>query len=247
MIDYPQDLAVAVELAHGAGEIVRRHFRRLEHIERKGPGDVVTEVDFLAEALILDGIRSAFPGDQIVAEESGNHPTLTGAGDQPRAQRTWFVDPLDGTVNYAHGIPFFSVSIGLVIDGRPAVGAVLDPIANELFTAVADGPAELNGQVIRASIDVLPPDLLMSSDSARRGRLLGSAALELCYVAAGRLDAFSQEGRLSNWDVAAAGLIAERAGASLSSVPAGPWFKHDRPAGSFGLMAASPAYRQRGA
>jgi fructose-1,6-bisphosphatase/inositol monophosphatase family enzyme len=243
--DHAPDLAVAIELANAAGEIVRRHFRRLEHVRRKGPGDVVTEVDFLAEQLILDGIRAAFPADRIVAEESGNHPSRSAPNDPSRTDRTWFVDPLDGTVNYARGIPFCSVSIGLVVDGRPAVGVVLDPIADELFTAVADGPALLNGQPIEASTAVLPADLLVSSDAAPRGRLLGSAALELCYVASGRLDAFIQADHLSNWDVAAAGLIAERAGASLSNVPDGPWFALERAPG-FGLTVASPAYRRRG-
>jgi len=246
LTDHDRDLAVAIELAQAAGEIVRRHFRRLKQVERKGPGDVVTEVDFLAEALILDGIRAAFPTDRIVAEESGNHPAASGPGEASRAQRTWFVDPLDGTVNYAHGIPFCSVSVGLVVDDRPAVGVVLDPIANDLFSAVADGPAQLNGEPIRASTAVLPADLLVSSDAAPRGRLLGSAALELCYVAAGRLDAFVQADRLSNWDVAAGGLIAERAGATLSGFPAGPWFELERPPG-FGLIAASPAYQRRSA
>ena len=245
MTDNARDLAVAIQLANAAGEIVRRHFRRLEHVKRKGPGDVVTEVDYLAEALILDGIRAAFPTDRIVAEESGNHPSQPGPGGAPPTERTWFVDPLDGTVNYAHGIPFFSVSIGLVVDGRPAVGVVLDPIANELFSAVADASAELNGEEIRASTAVQAADLLISSDAAPRGRLLGSAALELCYVASGRLDAFIQAGHLSNWDVAAGGLIAERAGASLAVLPDGPWFELDRAPG-FGLLVASPAYQQRG-
>jgi myo-inositol-1(or 4)-monophosphatase len=243
--DHARDLAVAIELANAAGDVARLHFRRLEHVERKGPGDVVTEVDYLAEALILDGIRAVFPTDRIVAEESGNHPSSTGSDGEKRTDRTWFVDPLDGTVNYAHGIPFCSVSIGLVVDGRPAVGVVLDPIASELFTAVADGPALLNGQSICAATAVLPEDLLVSSDVAPRGRLLGSAALELCYVAAGRLDAFNQADHLSNWDVAAAGLIAERAGASLSRVPDGPWFELERAPG-FGLTVASPAYQGRG-
>jgi fructose-1,6-bisphosphatase/inositol monophosphatase family enzyme len=246
LTDHAPDLAVAIELANAAGEIVRRHFRRLEHVQRKGPGDVVTEVDYLAEALILAGIRAAFPTDRVVAEESGNHPAASGPDREPRPDRTWFVDPLDGTVNYAHGIPFCSVSIGLVVAGRPAVGVVLDPIGNELFSAVADGRAELNGQEICAATEVQPADLLVSSDAAPRGRLLGSAALELCYVAAGRLDAFVQSGHLSNWDVAAAGLIAERAGASLSLVPDGPWFELERAPG-FGLTVASPGYLRRGA
>ena len=245
MSDHARDLAVAIELATAAGEIVRGHFRHLEHVQRKGPGDVVTEVDFLAEQLILEGIRAAFPTDRIVAEESGNHAAGADASHAPATDRTWFVDPLDGTVNYAHGIPFCSVSIGLVVDGTPAVGAVLDPIANELFTALADGPALLNGVPIQAATGVRPEDLLVSSDAPPRGRLLGSSALELCYVAAGRLDAFIQADHLSNWDVAAAGLIAERAGASLTRVPVGPWFELERAPG-FGLTVASPAYLRRG-
>jgi myo-inositol-1(or 4)-monophosphatase len=252
--DRSPDLGLAIELANAAGEIVRGHFRRLEHVERKGPGDVVTEVDFLAEALILDGIRARFPSDRIIAEESGNHPSTSARGDSPPGQRTWFVDPLDGTVNYANGIPFFCVSIALVVDQEPVLGVVLDPTRAELFTAISGGPAMLNGKEIEATVSKAAQDLLVSTDREARGtasetggssgsRLLGSAALEICYVAAGRLDAFIQAAHLSNWDVAAAGLIARQAGAALSSIPDGPWFDVERLPGSFGIKVASPAYQ----
>ena len=121
-------------------------------IDHKSARDVVTEVDHLSEALILDAIRRRFPGDGILAEESGAHRRAGrgAAGEAPSAApralahgRTWVVDPLDGTINYANGIPYFCVSIGLVVDGVPSAGAVHDPMRGETFWASADGPAML--------------------------------------------------------------------------------------------------------
>ena len=112
-----------------AGRILLERYERLEPIDYKSARDVVTEVDHLSEALILDAIRARFPGDAILAEETGEHQAGAGEDAPTLARgRTWIVDPLDGTVNYANGIPFFCVSIGLVVDGVPAVGVIHDPM-----------------------------------------------------------------------------------------------------------------------
>jgi fructose-1,6-bisphosphatase/inositol monophosphatase family enzyme len=180
----------------------------------------------------------------------------------------WVVDPLDGTVNYANGIPYFCVSIALVVDGRPVVGIVHDPTRDETFAAAADGPALLFdhgsplGRVIECSDKEKLSDFVMSLDlsgpavarrarairkAIRIGRSLGAAALALAYVGNGRFDAFIQSSGLSTWDVAAAGLIAERSGALVSD-PAGrdpvgsAWFDLARRGPTIGVLAAPPAH-----
>ena len=120
-------------------------YERLERIDHKSARDVVTEADHLSEALVIDAIRERHPGDAILAEESGEHRAIAGEAPTSGRGRVWIVDPLDGTVNYANGIPFFCVSIGLVVDGRPSVGVVHDPTRGETFAATADGPAMLTG------------------------------------------------------------------------------------------------------
>jgi myo-inositol-1(or 4)-monophosphatase len=153
--------------------------------------------------------------------------------------RTWVIDPLDGTVNYANGIPYYCVSIGLVVDDRPSVGVVFDPARDDLYDATADGPARLDGVPIKASTKDTLSDYVVSLAVIGRGGLLrerriapririhrrmGSAALSLAYVSNGRFDAFVQNGGLSPWDVAAAGLIAERSGAVVTGISGGPWW-----------------------
>ena len=122
------------------------HYERLEQIDYKSARDVVTEADHLSEALILDAIRARYPADAILAEETGEHRAVAGEAPTSGRGRVWIVDPLDGTVNYANGIPFFCVSIGLVDGGLPAVGVILDPTRDETFAATADGPATLDGR-----------------------------------------------------------------------------------------------------
>ena len=209
-------------------------YERLERIDHKSARDVVTEADHLSEALIIDAIRERHPTDAILAEESGEHRAIAGEAPTSGRGRLWIIDPLDGTVNYANGIPFFCVSIGLVVDGRPSVGVVHDPTRGETFAATADGPAMLTAALgspshaIAASEKDKVSDFVVSmalsgksavgrSRAVRRviriSRSMGSAALALSYVGNGRFDAFVQQGGLSAWDVAAAGLIAERGGA----------------------------------
>ena len=267
---FADDTAFAREIAVEAGRILLARYERVERIDHKSAKDVVTEVDHLSEALIIAAIRDRFPGDGILAEESGEHRGRDGAAGQPEAAdrvgaaqrgrapgRTWIIDPLDGTVNYANGIPFFCVSVGLVVDGRPAAGAVHDPMRDETFSASADGPALLDGRVLTASSKERLEDLVIHmalggravatrARAVRRAirvsRNMGSAALGLAYVAGGRFDAFIQSGGMSAWDIAAAGLIAERAGAVVTDAEGGPWFDVDRGTRSFGALAAPPAH-----
>ena len=247
---FDADAAFARETAERAGVILLERYERVEEITFKSPKDVVTEVDHLAERLVMDAIRSRFPGDSILAEESGSHHGGTGALEHGR---TWIIDPVDGTVNYANGLPFFCVSIGLVVDGQPAAGAVVDPMRSETFWATADGPAMLNDHEIHASRKEHLKDYVVQVSlggrsvatrsrairkAIRVSRNLGSSALGLSYVAAGRFDGFIQWAGMSAWDVAAAGLIAERAGAIVTDTSGGPWFNVLHATQTLGAVAA---------
>jgi myo-inositol-1(or 4)-monophosphatase len=251
------ELAFAVETADAAGRILMDRYERLERIDYKSARDVVTEADHLSEELVIAAIRSRYPGDAIIAEESGAHAGTTAA---PSNGRTWVIDPLDGTVNYANGLPVFCVSIGFVVDGRPTAGAVLDPTRHETYAATIDGPATLNGRPIRASTKDKLSDGVISLSLAGRSvasraralrreiriaRSMGSAALALAYVANGRFDAFIQETGLSAWDVAAAGLIAERAGATVTAFDGSAWYDPARPPRSIGAVAAPAGFHAR--
>jgi myo-inositol-1(or 4)-monophosphatase len=251
------ELAFGLELARRAGSVLMDRYERLEQIDYKSARDVVTEADHLSEALIVEAIQERFPTDAILAEETGEHRAVAGEAPTSGRGRVWIVDPLDGTVNYANGIPVFCVSIGLVIDGAPAVGVILDPTRNESFAATSDGPATLDGRPINTSDKDKLSDFVISMALAGRAatararnvrrqirisRSMGSAALALAYVANGRFDAFIQQGGLSAWDVAAAGLIAERGGATVTAMDGGPWFDLARGPRSIGILAAPPAH-----
>jgi myo-inositol-1(or 4)-monophosphatase len=247
--DLADELAFSLEIAARAGRLLMERYERVEQVDYKSARDVVTEVDHLSEALILEAIRRTWPGDAIVAEESGQHAGTAG--------RTWVVDPLDGTINYANGIPVFCVSVALVVDGRPVVGVVHDPTRLETFSAAAGGPARLDGRPTAASDKERLSDFVVSlalggrsvatrarnvRKAIRVSRSMGSAALALAYVANGRFDAFIQQGGLSAWDVAAAGLIADRAGATVTDLGGGPWFDLARPPRSISVLAAPGAH-----
>jgi myo-inositol-1(or 4)-monophosphatase len=254
---FARELAFALDVAERAGRLLMDRYERVERVDYKSARDVVTEVDHLSEELILGAVRSAFPGDAILAEESGEHHAVEGGAPTDGRGRTWVVDPLDGTINYANGIPFFCVSVALVVDGRPVVGLIHDPTRNETFTATADGPAMLAGRPIAASSKERLSDFVVSMALSGRAvaartrvvrrairvpRSMGSAALALAYVANGRFDAFVQQGGLSTWDIAAAGLIAERGGALVTDMAGGPWFDIARGPKSIGVLAAPAAY-----
>jgi myo-inositol-1(or 4)-monophosphatase len=237
-IAWADELEFATDVARRAGTILVTSYERVETIDYKSKRDVVTDADYASERLIIDAIKGRYPDDAILAEESGEHAGIL-RDDGSGNGRTWVIDPLDGTVNYANGIPFYCVSIGLVVDDRPTVGVVLDPARDDLYRAAVDGPASLGGEQVHASAKRTLSDYVVSLAVIGRGglarerriapqirihRRMGSAALALAYVANGRFDAFVQNGGLSPWDVAAAGLIAERAGAVVTDLAGGPWW-----------------------
>jgi myo-inositol-1(or 4)-monophosphatase len=257
--DLDRALAVATDAALGAGRIELERYERLERIVHKSERDVVTEADHLAEEFIISTIRSAFPDDAFLAEESGKtdgRRRNDGAAPVPEADRLWVIDPLDGTINYANGIPVFCVSVALVVDGRPRVGVIHDPSRTEVFTACAGRGAWLDGVPIRHPgkerlIDAVVSMSLRRGYARRASRIrrkvrvtrdLGSASLSLAYVSNGRFDAFIQAGGLSAWDIAAAGLIAQEAGATVTTPDGGPWFDLSRGSQRMAILAASPAH-----
>ena len=217
------ELETAVEAARAAGEVLRGSFGGEQEIRYKGEVDLVTDVDEKAEHVIGEILRRAFPEYGMLAEEGGR------TADEGAA--LWIVDPLDGTTNFAHGLPIFSVSIALERSGETVLGVVHDPMNEETYIAERGEGATLNGEPIRASeTDELKRALIVTGfpydlagmpaalelfgrlATASRGmRRLGSAALDLCYVAAGRLDAYYERG-VHAWDVAAGALILEEAG-----------------------------------
>lgn len=257
---HADDLALTLDIAAVAGSLLMERYERVERVDYKSARDIVTEVDHLSEELIIAAIRARHPGDGILAEESGAQSTAGGDEAASGRGRIWIIDPVDGTINYANGIPVFCVSIALVVDGQPTVGVVVDPTRQDFFAATADGPATLNGSPIAASdkdtlTDFVVAASLSGRSAATRGRNLrkairisrsmGSSALALAYVANGRFDAFVQQGGMSNWDIAAAGLIAERAGATVTDASGGPWFGIGRGARSVSVLAAPPAHHAR--
>jgi myo-inositol-1(or 4)-monophosphatase len=220
---------VGEEAAREAGAFLMEHLHGGFSVARKGEIDLVTEIDLAAEKQILSRLTSAFPGHAVLAEEM--HPKAA------RESVTWIVDPLDGTTNYAHGYPAFSVSIGLEIEGIVRWGIVYNPNLEEMFTARQGGGAFLNGAPIRVSeteslgasllATGFPYDIRTSElnnldyfhDFALRAqgiRRAGSAALDLCYTAAGRFDGF-WELKLNPWDCAAGYLMVREAGGKVTN------------------------------
>jgi myo-inositol-1(or 4)-monophosphatase len=256
------ELAVATDAARRAGQLQMERYERLERIVHKSEHDVVTEVDTLSEQLIVATIGAAYPADAFLAEESGHIAAL-----KPIAQsvanasekRVWIIDPLDGTVNYANGLPVFCVAIGLVVGGVPSIGVVYDPVREEMFTAQAGRGARLDGVAIQMPQKEKLSDCVVSLSLPRRGwarrdmavrrsirvsRSMGSAALAITYLANGRFDAFVQSGGMSLWDICAAGLIAVEGGARLTGLDGSPWFDMTRKSRSIGLIGAAPTHHQ---
>ena len=235
-------------LARGAGKILRECSGKHLQIKQKGEIDLVTEADQHSEAYLISEIRQHFPNHRIITEESGELP---GAQDQ-----VWYLDPLDGTLNYAHGLPIYAVSIAYEENGQLLLGVVYDPERDECFSAERGRGAWLNGEPIRVSaIQELgrslvgtgfPYDVRSNPNNnldnyatatvlAQAVRHMGAAARDLCYVAAGRLDAF-WELRLNAWDIAAGGLIAEEAGAIVTKVSGDPQYMLK----PYSILAANP-------
>ena len=230
-------LALALRLAREAGAIQKSRYETAFTIGTKSrPVDLVTEVDHACEAHLVVALLRERPNDAVLAEE--------GRGtDRPGAAFRWVIDPLDGTTNFAHGYPRFAVSLGIERHGEPAIGVVYDPLLDECYHALAGGGAFRNDKPIRVSRETAFDRTLLATGfaydkrenddnlaefravlkSARELRRDGSAALDLCYVASGRLDGY-WEHKLKPWDVAAGGLIVREAGGRVTDRSgAGGW------------------------
>ena len=235
VVDLAGERGLAIVLAREVGDLLQQERSGARRIAFKGsPTNLVTEMDARAEAIIVDRLTAAFPDDAILAEERGAR-----AG---RSGRRWIIDPLDGTTNYAHGLPIYGVSIALEAAGRVVLGVVYDPSQRELFVAERGRGAFCNDTRLSVSnTDTLdasllatgfPYDIRVNPDNnlkeyaafsvrARGVRRLGSAVLYPSWVAAGRFDGY-WELRLGAWDVAAAGLMVEEAGGRLTAIGGGP-------------------------
>jgi myo-inositol-1(or 4)-monophosphatase len=228
-----EHLDFAIELARAAGDVLKHYMTREKQVELKGRGNLVTVADKEAEALIISRIRERFPQHGILAEESG--------ASGPSSQGKWIIDPLDGTTNFAHQYPFFSVSIAFEQAGEIRCGAVYDPWRDEMFSGGRGLGSFVNDQRLQVSdVKVLRSGLIMTgfpygfrekiraamtkfelflveSQAVRRG---GSAALDLCYAALGRVDGF-WEMDLHPWDTAAGVVILEEAGGKVTDFAGG--------------------------
>ena len=225
-----EPLAVAIEAARAAGDLLRSHFIKPRVVNAATAHDLKLEVDLLAQNLIAKILLERFPGHALYGEEGV-------VGDQSSAHQ-WVVDPLDGTVNFFYGIPHFCVSIALRVGGEVIVGVIFDPIRDEMWSGEKGRAPLLNGRPARvseranlaeaivsiglaktsATIDAGLPLLQEMVHRVRKCRMLGSAALDLAYVACGRLDAYIEQG-ISLWDIAAGALLVEGAGGRVELKP----------------------------
>jgi myo-inositol-1(or 4)-monophosphatase len=231
----PAFVATAIEAVVRAGEMQMARFGADVGVTKKGTIDLVTEVDVAVEKMFRALIAERFPDHDVLAEELD--ATSTGA------RHRWVFDPLDGTTNFAHGVPIFCASLALEIDGEAAIGAVFDPNRQELFTAERGVGAWLNGRRLRTSDTKTVLDSILVTGfpytvheepehflrmfgrvlkHARAVRRLGSAAIDLCWVAAGRMEAFWEES-LKPWDTRAGALIVEEAGGRVTGIDGGVW------------------------
>ena len=226
-------LETAAEIAREAGALIHTYLERHIGFELKGDFDLVTEADRASERLIVERLESKFPTHAIVAEEGG--------GQAGSSEYRWYVDPLDGTTNFAHGFPMFNVTMALERSGELIAGVIFDPLRNEMFAAEKGSGAYLNHRPIRVSKAAKIETSLVATGFPSRKRHLnvnvhfyyqlamlshgvrraGSAALDLAYVACGRLDAFWEFG-LNPWDMAAGVLLIREAGGACSDMHGGP-------------------------
>ena len=219
---------VGIAAAYKGAGVLLSHFGRISEINKKGAIDLVTKADIGSEKAIIETILAKFPDHTILAEESGIN--------KGKADCKWIIDPLDGTTNFAHQLSFFSISIAFVLNGNIVLGIVLNPVTNELFTAIIGKGAALNGRPIHVSSSTKVSESLLvtgfpydfktileplltrfaSCLKASRGvRRLGSAALDLCFVACGRFGGFWEQ-NLQPWDTATGVLIASEAGSVIT-------------------------------
>jgi myo-inositol-1(or 4)-monophosphatase len=229
----PSYLETSVEIAREAGALLAKYFERRVTFELKGEHDLVTEADRASEQLVVERLRAHFPSHSIVAEEGGGY---TG-----KSEYCWYVDPLDGTTNFAHGFPMYNITMALEQSGQLIAGVVFDPERNEMFTAERGSGAYLNNRRIRVSeVNKIENTLVATGFPSQKRhqnvnvhfyyqlamvthgvRRAGSAALDLAYVASGRLDGFWEFG-LNPWDMAAGILLITEAGGKCSDMKGGP-------------------------
>jgi myo-inositol-1(or 4)-monophosphatase len=235
----PRLLALAIEAVLEAGRLQLAQLGGPIRVDKKGEIDLVTEVDIAVERYFRALVAERFPGHRVLGEELQE----SDAERKPVPGYCWVFDPVDGTTNFAHGLPIFCASLGLEIDGRVEIGAVYDPSRRELFTAERGQGARLNGVPLRVSdtsavseallVTGFPYDIRQNGEEilglfghfvqrSRAVRRLGSAALDLCYVAAGRLDGY-WEATLKPWDTCAGALIVEEAGGRVTTWDGSPY------------------------
>jgi myo-inositol-1(or 4)-monophosphatase len=257
MTDLERELGVATATAEEAGALLLEAFGRPSTERRKGRHDVVTALDLAAERLIMDRLAAAFPADARLGEETGRSKVPRGGG----SGRTWIVDPLDGTINYAAGLPIWCVSIALAIGPTVVLGVIRDPVHDGTFAAILGagawrvpdhGPVEVR-RLRRGADAVVAADPGDASDptaaariqrlrpEVRAIRVPGSIAWSLTALATGRLDGVIQVRGLQAVDVAAAGLIAREAGARVTAADGGPWIDLADPSAGRGIAAARPS------
>lgn len=226
---------VGIAAAYKGGSLLRSYFGKISKIDKKGAIDLVTEADIESEKVIIHTIQRAFPDHAVLAEESGLN--------KGASECSWIVDPLDGTTNFTHQLNLFSISIAFALKGDTEVGIVLIPLTGELFTTIKGKGAELNGRPIRVSnsptvsesllitgfpynkrefIDPLMIRFAKCLKASQGIRRLGSAAIDLCFVACGRFDGFWEQ-NLNPWDTAAGELIAREAGAIVTDFSNNPF------------------------
>lgn len=227
----------AIHAAELGGEILKDYWGKITKIKEKSyPGELVTEADVASETVILAHLQKEFPNHNFLSEEAGRQPVV-------KNDAQWIIDPLDGTTNYTHQYPMVAVSIGLFMKGKPYLGVIYNPFHNELFTALKREGATLNGHPISVSMverseesllatgfaydrreahDTNYPEFFHLTNYTQGVRRGGSAALDLAYVACGRLDGFWERG-LSQWDMAAGAIIVEEAGGSVTAYDSSPF------------------------
>ena len=224
-------LTTAIQAARAAGKVMHANWHKPKRVNSSEAHDIKLELDVQCQALIEKILRGAFPEIPVLGEEGIS-------GDMAAAYR-WVVDPIDGTVNYFYGMPHAAVSIALEHEQKSVVGVIYDPFTNEIWTTIKGGPTRLNGKIVRVStrdqvseaviavgfskskesLDKSLPHLSRLARNTKKIRIMGSAALELAYVASGRLDAYVER-RINLWDVAAGSLLVQNAGGEFYTLPA---------------------------
>ena len=217
MLSISPHLNIMLKASEKASKVLIRDFGEIEKLQvsNKGPSDFVTNADIKAEKIIIEELKKAKPNYSILSEEKGS--------EKNKDDKTWIIDPIDGTINFLHGIPHFAISIGLKVNNQIIAGVIYDPIKDEMFCAEKDNGAYFNNQRIRVSKKTNLSECLfatgekLDTDYKFQYRKSGSAALDMAYVAAGRYDGYFQK-NINIWDIAAGIVILNEAGGVLNEI-----------------------------